>query len=391
MWAYIDESGNTGNQIFDENQPLFITAAMVTRINFDLVYGPEVRNIAQKVGQTALHANELGVARIEEIADDLLKLIKRADARFFVSRLEKRYLAAAKIFDTFFDAGENLAVTWHVYWLKPLRLSLMFKLCQYVVTEEIERDVWDCVTASSEVKSKAAFLRAAEGLKARAERLPDARSRQIVSEAIAWALANPENFGTHIRDKVNRYGHSPNFVAFTTLMDGLESISKAAKRPIREIVHDEQSQFKNTLAHWHQVFSSEKVAEHQPLKWPGEKEPYSLAKATGSKFRMTTEEHSPGLQVIDTILWLFKRTVSNKEIGPRGGRLLNRVFQKGQQNDMSFLGVRQTVEESLDEIMTAPIDDAAGQFSREMLQVNEERRTKAMFEYELAKKSGTTA
>jgi hypothetical protein len=38
MWAYVDESGNTGNRIFDEEQPLFVTAAMATKTNFDLVY-----------------------------------------------------------------------------------------------------------------------------------------------------------------------------------------------------------------------------------------------------------------------------------------------------------------------------------------------------------------
>ena len=31
MYAYVDETGNTGNRIFDPDQPLFITAAMMTR------------------------------------------------------------------------------------------------------------------------------------------------------------------------------------------------------------------------------------------------------------------------------------------------------------------------------------------------------------------------
>ncbi len=65
MWAYIDESGNTGNRIFDQNQPVFIAAAMATKTNFDLVYGDDVAEIAKKAGVAALHANELGVGRIE--------------------------------------------------------------------------------------------------------------------------------------------------------------------------------------------------------------------------------------------------------------------------------------------------------------------------------------
>ena len=81
MWAYVDESGNTGNRIFDPEQPLFITAAMATKTNFDLVHSRQLAAVARKVGATALHANQLGVARIELIADDLTTIIKKTDAR----------------------------------------------------------------------------------------------------------------------------------------------------------------------------------------------------------------------------------------------------------------------------------------------------------------------
>ncbi len=117
MYAYVDETGNTGNALFDPEQPVFITAAMMTKTNFDAVWKGDLKAIAGRVGVSALHANELGIGRIEEIADDLLRVIKKADARFVVSRLEKSYLAAAKVFDTYFDAGENLAVPWHAYWI----------------------------------------------------------------------------------------------------------------------------------------------------------------------------------------------------------------------------------------------------------------------------------
>lgn len=63
-----------------------------------------------------------------------------------------------------------------------------------------------------------------------AQLLPDARSRQIVSEALKWALENSGNFATFLRDKANRYGHSPNFVTFTNLLDGLERISQSWNR-----------------------------------------------------------------------------------------------------------------------------------------------------------------
>jgi hypothetical protein len=339
VWAYVDESGNTGNRIFDPEQPFFVTAAMATRTNFDLVRSGEVAAIAQRVGATALHANELGVAKIEMIADDLARVIKRVDARFFVSRLEKKYLAAVKVYNTYFDQGENLAVPWQMYWLKPLKLMMTFKLAQSVLDEETAQIVWNCLTANSEHTSKKHFVAGATALLARMPLMKDVGARQRITEALQWALENPENFTTHIHDKVGRHGHSPNFVAFTNLMDGLESISKAWKRPIREIVHDEQSQFKQMLHHSHEIYSRPSLVDAEPLQWPSEREPYSISRAPGSKFRMTPEELSPGLQVVDVVLWLFNRSLAGKDLGPGGGRLLNVMFKRGLQNDMSFDGV----------------------------------------------------
>jgi hypothetical protein len=42
VFAYVDETGNTGANIFDEDQPDFFTGALVTKSNFDLVYGRDV-------------------------------------------------------------------------------------------------------------------------------------------------------------------------------------------------------------------------------------------------------------------------------------------------------------------------------------------------------------
>jgi hypothetical protein len=389
MYAYVDETGNTGNELFDSEQPVFVTAAMMTKTNFDIVWKDPLKAIAGRVGASALHANELGISRIEEIADDLLRVIKKADARFFVSRLEKSYLAAAKVFDTYFDAGENVAVPWQAYWIRPLRLTLMFKLATYVLDEEIARIVWDCVTAKTETKSKEFFVDGAKAILARAPSLPDARAREIVTEAMQWAIANPENFSTHIRDKVSRNAHSPNFVAFSNLMDGLHKASKIWNRPVREIVHDRQNQFEKTIIQWHEVYSRPELANENPMHWPGEKEPITLSKTPGSKLRIDTEENSPGLQVIDVVLWLFKRVITDKDIGPRGGRLLNRVYQRGWQNDLSFDGVGTAVEEQLAEIWNAPISEEQARRGAELAAKERENRMAALKAH-MATKAGET-
>ena len=388
MWAYIDQTGNTGNRIFDAEQPIFITAAMMTRTNFDLTRSATIEGAAASLGVKVLHANELGMSRIEVIAPKLLQTLKKSDARFFVARLEKKYLAAAKVFDTYFDAGENLAVPWQAYWLRPLRLKLTFNLAHFILNEDIAQRVWDCVTATSEAKSKIHFSEGATEILARVSALPDARSQQIVREAMQWAIENPENFATFMPDKINRYAHSPNFVAFTILLDGLQQGSNYWRRPIKEIIHDRQSQFEKTISQWHEVVSRPDIVDVEPLRWPGESEPLSVSKVPGSTFRMATDETSAGLQVIDTVLWLFKRMFNGKDFGPNTAQLMNWILQRAYQRDFSFAGVAQEAEERSGKFMDAKFSDAQMAEGAKMLSAYEERRRKAMEEYAHAKQKG---
>lgn len=128
MFAFADETGNTGANLFDEAQPDFYTGALVTRSNFDVVWGGKLTSICKRAGIDAVHASVLGVARLDTIAEPPLALLKKADARFFISRVEKRYLLATKVFDTFFDSGEIPAASWHLYNIRLLRLTLCFKV-----------------------------------------------------------------------------------------------------------------------------------------------------------------------------------------------------------------------------------------------------------------------
>lgn len=353
MWAYVDETGNTLNNLFDEDQPLFVTAAFITKTNFDLVAKASIAAIAKKVGVDALHANVLGVAKIEQIAPDLLKLLKKTDCRFFISRVEKKYLAACKVIDVYFDQGENKAVPWSAYWLRHLRLLLTFKMASFVVTPEIAAIVWDCVTAKSEFTSKKHFIQGAEAMLDNVQFVPDARSREIITDALEWAIANPEEFSTHMSEKSLRYRHSPNFVAFTNLLDGLQNASERWKRPVREIVHDKQAEVEQVFATWHATISKPELGNAEGLSWPGESKPLMVQKVTGSTFRTATDEESAGLQVVDVVLWCFKRIFSGKEIGQEAAKLLNWVMHRAYQHDFSFEGVGRQVEAEFGKIMDA--------------------------------------
>ena len=90
IYAYVDETGNTGHNIFDESQPDFLTGALITRGDIDLTCATRVKDIAVQVGFDGLHAQKMGMARVEAISPEVLELMKAMNAHFFLSRVEKK-------------------------------------------------------------------------------------------------------------------------------------------------------------------------------------------------------------------------------------------------------------------------------------------------------------
>lgn len=376
MWAYVDETGNTGDNIFDEAQPHFITAALATRTNFDALYGKAVANVAAKIGAPALHAGELGMAGVEAIAGDLLLILKKADVRFVISSVEKNYLATTKIVDHVFDSGENLSVPWHVYNLRPLRLTIVFKVAS-IVDIALAKHFWASLMERREAEGRRNFVNACRELLGRVGGLPDARSREVVSQALEWAIANPENIHLHSTTRDRRYGHLPNMVAFVNLIDGIERQSKAWDRPVRLIVHDEQKQFRTTLQQWHSIYAN---ASPDPIHWPGE--PVRVLQSVpGSEFKMSPDGHSAGIQVTDVLLWLFKRLKERKGGGPKAASLMEFVLRRSIWQDLSFETVGPIVEEQMRRLFAMRLSDEQMAKGAELLELERARRQRSLAEY----------
>jgi hypothetical protein len=129
--------------------------------------------------------------KLEYCARRLLRVVKKADARFFVSRIEKRYLAATKLVDTLFDSGENKAVPWHIYNTGPLRLVTVFKVASILEVETAKR-FWSALMEPNQQRAYELLLESLKELQNNVAQLPDERSRELITEAINWAVHNSE-------------------------------------------------------------------------------------------------------------------------------------------------------------------------------------------------------
>lgn len=376
MFAFVDEAGNTGSNVFDEEQPDFFTGALITKSNFDLIHTNNLRMICAQHGIQSLHASVLGFGPIEKIAPDLLKLLKKADARFFISRVEKRYLVATKLYDTFFDSGENPAANWNAYNVRILRLTLCFKLAS-ILTEKIAREFWAMLMAKTELQAREKIPGICDAILKRVPLLTDQRSRDVVTETLMWSRGHPEALDIFIAGRQAKNGHMPNMVAFVSLLDGLEGLSERWQRPLKKIVHDRQSQFETSLEEWHRMYSN---APGEPVHIPGES--IILRKVPGSAFEISTSDSSAGIQVVDLVLWVFRRYVTGKTIPEGSAAILNYVFRKGWQHDFSFRGVGGQVDEQVREIMARDISLDMMEAGRRLLKEQEQRRQQLIASYE---------
>ena len=153
MYAYIDESGNTGFDLFDPAQPYFLNVAMSSPVDFDEVFRERVERIAQRAGVEYLHASEMGVDGVEAIARSLIELVKFSQVRFYFAAVDKADVAAMKFFDAIFDPGENPAAPRHSYIMRSLKFVLLFEFL-HILEEQDIRLFWEAMTGTPSLESE---------------------------------------------------------------------------------------------------------------------------------------------------------------------------------------------------------------------------------------------
>ena len=317
MRAYIDESGNTGFNLFDPVQPYFLTAAMSSPVDFDVVFKERVENIARKADVDHLHASEMGVAGVESIARRLIDLIEFSEVRFHFVLVNKPELAAMKFFDAVFDPGENPAVPPHTYNVRLLKFALLWKFVALLNLDDAEQ-FWDAMTSAPSREAESKAVSAIDNVLGHVHRLPDARSRQLISDTLYWARNNISEFSFWSSKKEQRYGNLPNLFTLPFLFNWMSKLAEAWSDKVDKIIHDQQSQFGDTLRQWHELMRS---VDPEPTFNFGDT-PIRFGDIRDSQFEISDARVSPGLQVVDVVLWVCSRSVADKPIGPNSTELL---------------------------------------------------------------------
>src|ERR1700690_3933552 len=211
--VYTDETGNSGNNLFDSGQPYFWTGTLASEVDLETEGIATHAKCLRLTGRDELHGNALGLSGIEKIAPLLLKLFVRHDCHFFFTRIEKTHLAATKFFDVLMDSGVNKAVSNLHYGMRTLRLTLAVQLIQ--ILEECDlRDFWKSYESGDSNDFKGVLVRVRDRLVAfHQDGYYHDRTVELLRDGLDWGISYPEPLIAETMREMD----SPNIVAFSLL------------------------------------------------------------------------------------------------------------------------------------------------------------------------------
>ncbi len=189
LMAFTDETGNSGLNLFDHNQPFFWTGTLLSPIDWDSLPPAIHEACLNRAGCEELHGNHLGLAGVERIAGRLITLLQRYKAHFLFTLIEKQHFVSMKFADVVLESGLNKAVSNFHYGLRFNRLYLAHIIGALLDSDDRE-EFWNHVYPSGDVGGFCRILRRLEGRIH--SNIADRRTRQLLLDAIAWDLLHPE-------------------------------------------------------------------------------------------------------------------------------------------------------------------------------------------------------
>ena len=259
---------------------------------------------------------------------------KKFDIRFDFYSLIKADHALISFFDQTFDQGISKAVPYTAYWT-PLRYMVLVKL-SYLFDEPLLRKAWEARITRNNMVAEAMLVEVCEEVIQRVSVLPDARSREIITDAMTWVIQNPSETGYNIYDKKNGLQISPNLIGFQSVMFSIADTLKRRKAKASSIIVDRQSEFNNAQKYISDFYSS---ATHINCETGLGLPNFDLRNMPQVPITCTPGTNSVGLEIVDIYIWIFKRFTEKKELAPELLQLIQGQLHRGRYRELSLANI----------------------------------------------------
>jgi hypothetical protein len=228
MFVFADETGNSGKNVFDKNE-WYRLGAILSVSDVEPGARSAIEPLVKVKGIARAHAHEIAGFEVADLANAIMDELDQAGSwSFFTFSIHKPYVVTTKFVDTIFDSGENLAAppTWY-----------NIELFRHAICLAVD----DCMTPLNRSRFWEAFLKDdVTGIQACVRNLlvyvirkvGDPRLREIMRDALQFALKHPEQFTLLAANRRDSYqGHTPNMVAFTSLFNAIHEFAEEHPSP----------------------------------------------------------------------------------------------------------------------------------------------------------------
>jgi hypothetical protein len=367
--AYTDESGHTGLKLFDAKQPWFWTGTLVTHPSLQSRGAQLVQDLSASLGRSDLHANQLGLAKLELVVGSLQDLLTKVDAHFVFTAIEKRHLASGKLADAVLDSTMNQAVSPLHYGTHGFRLLLAHALVE--ITGPVDQeDFWAAYTDGDRDQLGRVLARLLLRLASFPEIHP--RLRELLSDALVWGKRHPDALLEFRRSQ----GDSPNLVAFNLLMDGIHGLLAGSGFKVGRFVHDQQQEFGSFMKEWFPVTRRFVIATHATARITD----FQEIDTYDCRIEILPSNGVVGLQLIDVVLWLYRRSISDEmKSFPKCEALVQFVHERAEIRQHSKAQLARDAERCYRDIMGAPLDTGALEKGHRVVDEIEQARKSRMW------------
>ena len=371
MFFYVDESGHTGTNLFDENQPVLYYGVLSSRVNIDVLAEKKLSVLRNRLGVTRIHAAEIGNGGLVQIIEGLVTLQKKFDLRFDIYRVAKVDHALICFFDQIFDQGLNPAITWSGYWT-PMRYLLLLKL-SYLFDEQTLKKAWSARIELNDEKAETKLAQVCNIIKGRVSDLPDERSRTLIYDTLNWAENNPSKIYYNAKSKKDLLSITPNIIGFQSVMHGIALRLLRVKKKASQITVDQQSQFNKAQKTLSEFFASAKDIPF--VSSPGLPEiSFKGMPTVPISFKPGTD--SAGLEIVDVYLWIFKRLIEGKELAEEIYPFVRKQIPKCRTDEISINAISYRWEKWFKNL-PEPTEKQMIK-ARELIAIDEKRRLEGM-------------
>jgi len=344
FFVYSDESGHTGDNLFDPNQPYFYTGTLISSNNLDVTAARTYQEWLSGLSVSELHGQHIGVDGIARIAAGLITVLKQNNCYFVLTILAKRYYAAISLAWLILDSDFNRGVGHYHSHTSLFHRMLAINILQALTPREVEA-FWSVYSK----RDLPGFVKILDNLRVRIyDTFPDKRGREILLDALNWSSSHPEEV---LWAKRNPRG-SINVFALHYILDGIREVTEN-KGIVYRFVHDEQKQFAKSLQETYEFAKNMRVTEREPILGTMKLDTDPIAICP---IEFVASTSSIGVQLADILLWVKKRKLEEDVRLPEECEaLLNFIKQREVIRTFFYEELKQRTLAEYKMVMSAPI------------------------------------